>query len=274
MAVEKFKRYDFKKCCPDLKPQCDDIAPLIDFTVVKPSSSQNIDGQISIKFNGLYSRYNISWSDGFVGSVFGGVVRNNLKPGLYTASISAINNPDCVWSIVFEVPAFEDLTAELYYRDLLDSPVPQIIVPKNLTEEKTKYYWNDNKILKRGSTGETQCYELVISGGTAPYKIKWEDFKDYLGVVPSYLTSPSPSGLGLKQTSNTGVINVGGVLQEQRPPIVLDKGKVNESSLTEACINLAVINGNGWVRITVVDSTFPAPLSLVLWLYLKQSPIV
>lgn len=273
--MEKFNRYDFKNCCPNLKPQCDQIAPQIDFLVVKPSSTLNNDGQISIKFTGLYSRYYITWSDQntpFL--VAGSTIRNGLKPGLYTASISAVDNPDCVWSYLFDVPSFEELDIELYYLNNLTKPVPRMPLAGITTiPENEKIYWNDDKILKRGASGETQCYEITITGGTPPYEIVWDDYISYGGFVPAYLVGPSLPPP--PQTTNSGTVNVNGVLLESRPPVVLDKASINnKKDITEACINLAVYNGNGWVRITVTDSNFPVKNVKVIWLYLKQSPIV
>lgn len=274
-VVENYKRYDFKQCCPNLTPQFDQIAPQIDFTVIKPTSTLNNDGAIHIRFTGLYSRYYITWSD--MGEQFlisGSSVRNGLKPGVYTISISAINNPDCVWVYEFEVPRFEELDVELYYLNNLTSPVPRMPLAGITTiPDNEKIYWNDNKILKRGTSGQTQCYEITITGGTPPYTIVWDDYLSYGGVVPGYLVGPSLPPPA--QTTNSGTVNVNGVLLESRPPVVLDKIAINnKTDVTEVCINLAVFNGNGWIRATVTDSNFPTQAARTIWLYLKQSPIV
>jgi len=267
--VEKYKRYDFKGCCPNLIPKCDEIAPQIDFTVIKPSSTNNNDGQISVKFTGLYSRYLLSWSDGVSGPVSGSTLRTGLVPGFYSVSIQDVNNKSCVWSYTFEVPSYEEFTVELYYRDLLDKPVPRYAVPLAFQEEDTSYYWNNDKILKRGTNGQTQCFEIVISGGTGPYKSQWFDYVSYGGVVPTYLTNVLP------QTATVQIVNLNGVPLEQRPPLVVDGRNINiKQDVLEVCINVAPINGNGWIKIVVTDSTVPFPRTKTLWLYLKQSPIV
>jgi hypothetical protein len=274
--MDNWVSYDLKNCCPNLKPKCDNIAPNINFRVLKPTTTANADGSIRIEFIGLYSRYKVSWSDQETSNIYSGVVtRNNLVPGEYSVAIQDLINEDCIWTYLFTVPSYTDFDVELYYRDFLTEPVPRLpyapvtpfVIPENY-----KLYWNNDRVLKRGTDANTQCFELIISGGTAPYTIEWGDFITYSGIVPVNLIPPNiPIP---KQTNNNGFVNVGNVQFSNRHPIVLDKQKINDlKNVTEACINLANYNGNGWIRIVVKDSSFPNKKIKTLWLYLKQSPL-
>jgi len=275
--VANWTRFDLKNCCPDLKVLCTSISPDINVRICNPTTVDNIDGKIEIQFVGLYTKYEIAWSDNpSVYSIYiGNLTKKNLTPGTYTIYIRDLINKQCIWTYSFTINFFEVLDVELYYKDFRTTTLPRVpytpITPFP-NPDKYKLYWNKDRVLKRGTDGNIQCFDIVPLGGTPPYTFIYDDFLSYGGFVPLNLIPPS---LPIpKQTNQNGVVVINGVELLNRPPIIINRQQLNEKkTIDEFCAHLAEVNGNGWVKITVTDSTTPNKQSKIIWLYLKQSPL-
>lgn len=260
-------KFQLRSCCPSLNPDCNQVSPVIQTTINPPTGLFTDDGIFTGTIVGLFTRFNVNWSDGVQQTVDGVIFRDDLAPGDYTIAVQSLVNPECIWNYEIRIPDFTEFFVELFYLNLFTTPVPVVpnaapipgIEPENIR-------WNNDRIIGNNFDPNNQpftfnqCFQLVIQGGVPPYNIVWQDFQD-----PNYVLPPA--------------LNVAPTIQQPanpddpqgpvRPP-VLASPNGNEVM----CFNLVPNNGNGWVNVTIQDSTVPAqggPNEVVFWLYLLEN---
>lgn len=257
--ANKFVNYDLKQCCPDLSAECAEVVPFLSFSIQRPSNTNNNNGIISITVTGLNRTYNYRWLDNGDNGVFQtGLQRQNLIPGDYTLVLSDTFNRQCTWNYNFHVPAYDTFNVEVYYQGEYNFPIPSAVGVgvdfSDLGPNAEARFMDDAHVLDRGTTGGEICLEVLVQGGIEPLNIKWDDYTSY-GVLPASL-----------DTTGLQTDTISPDQETKRPPKIIS----SDTTKPICCFDLAVQEGNGWVKVTVTDSNFPSD-TRIFWIYLRQT---
>jgi hypothetical protein len=262
---DRYIPYKVESCCPDLSLECNEVNPVININITRPTLNNLNNGEIIITLNGLVSRYLLiqNWN-GFRTNIFGQYRIQNLPAGNYVFQLQSLTNPDCIWIYTVEVPPPIDFQTQLFYGDTFDV-VPVLNNPNLISFITPEFQIRSNTDRLLNVPNDLNITFTIMALGqpgvnfTLPLNTSFDDFTTY-GAVPNFLVVPGVP-------AQTPVIPA----NNQRPPLITGIQNLNNLVNDFVEVNLTPNNGNGWIRIRIWDSSLPTFFMHTYWVYIAET---